>query len=69
MSGAPEDRLRDQVAAWIGRPMSTSGPAVAPDAVNLPMIRHWVDALDDRNPVYLDETIAATTRSHSSGVL
>jgi uncharacterized protein len=23
--------------------------------VNVPMIRHWVDALDDRNPVYLDE--------------
>ena len=26
------------------------------------MIRHWVDALDDRNPVYLDEEFAATTR-------
>ncbi len=37
-------------------------PAVAPDAVNLPMIRHWVDALDDRNPVYLDAEFAATTR-------
>jgi acyl dehydratase len=37
-------------------------PATAPDAVNLPMIRHWVDALDDRNPVYLDEELAATTR-------
>jgi acyl dehydratase len=37
-------------------------PSVAPDVVNLPMIRHWVDALDDRNPVYLDEEIAATTR-------
>jgi uncharacterized protein len=39
------------------------GPAqVAPDPVNVPMIRHWVDALDDRNPVYLDEEFAATTR-------
>jgi acyl dehydratase len=39
------------------------GPAsVAPDPVNVPMIRHWVDALDDRNPVYLDEALAATTR-------
>ena len=37
-------------------------PAVAPDAVNVPMIRHWVDALDDRNPVYLDEEFASTTR-------
>jgi acyl dehydratase len=26
------------------------------------MIRHWVDALDDRNPVYLDEEQAASTR-------
>jgi hypothetical protein len=26
------------------------------------MIRHWVDALDDRNPVYLDEDFAARTR-------
>jgi uncharacterized protein len=26
------------------------------------MIRHWVDALDDRNPVYLDEDLAASTR-------
>jgi acyl dehydratase len=39
------------------------GPSfVAPDPVNVPMIRHWVDALDDRNPVYLEEEFAATTR-------
>ncbi len=37
-------------------------PSLAPDPVNVPMIRHWVDALDDRNPVYLDEEFAATTR-------
>jgi len=37
-------------------------PSVAPDAVNVPMIRHWVDALDDRNPVYLDEEAAAKSR-------
>jgi acyl dehydratase len=36
--------------------------AVAPDKVNVPMIRHWVDALDDRNPVYLDEDVASKTR-------
>jgi acyl dehydratase len=39
------------------------GPAsLAPDPVNVPMIRHWVAALDDRNPVYLDEEVAAKTR-------
>ncbi len=37
-------------------------PTVAPDPVNLPMIRHWVDALDDRNPVYLDEEVARASR-------
>ncbi len=37
-------------------------PAVAADPVNVPMIRHWVDALDDRNPAYLDEELAASTR-------
>ncbi len=42
--------------------MGVGGPTLAPDEVNLPMIRHWVDALDDRNPVYLDADVAASTR-------
>jgi hypothetical protein len=41
--------------------MGVDGPAVAPDPVNVAMIRHWVDALDDRNPAY-DETTARATR-------
>ncbi len=47
---------------WLGQQMSSAGPSDAPDEVNLPMIRHWVDAFDDRNPVYLDDAFAATTR-------
>ena len=36
-----------------------SGPVTrAPDPVNLPMIRHWVEAMGDENPVYLDEEAA-----------
>jgi uncharacterized OB-fold protein/acyl dehydratase len=31
---------------------------VAPDAVNLPMIRHWVEAMGDHNPVYVDDEAA-----------
>ncbi len=62
MTDLADDSLRERVDAWVGKPMGTSGPAVAPDPVNVPMIRHWVDALDDRNPVYLDEDVAATTR-------
>ena len=30
----------------------------APDPVNVPMIRHWVEAMGDRNPVYLDDDAA-----------
>ncbi len=54
------DTLRARLEEYVGKPMGP--PGVAPDAVNVPMIRHWVDALDDRNPVYLDEEFAATTR-------
>lgn len=54
------DELRERLEKYIGKPMGT--PGVAPDPVNVPMIRHWVDALDDRNPVYLDEALAAETR-------
>jgi len=57
-----QDSLRASLESWIGQPLSDSGPALAPDEVNLPMIRHWVDALDDQNPIYLDAEFAATTR-------
>ncbi len=54
------EALQIRLDAYVGKPMGPS--SAAPDPVNLPMIRHWVDALDDRNPVYLDEDFAATTR-------
>ncbi len=53
-----EDPLRDALLEGIGQPLSAGGPAIAPDPVNVPMIRHWVDAFDDRNPVYLDDVAA-----------
>jgi acyl dehydratase len=53
-----DDRLRRRLLPWMGRPMSGDGPTDAPDDVNLPMIRHWVDAMNDRDPVYLDEAAA-----------
>jgi acyl dehydratase len=60
MADAEADPVRARLEKYVGQPM---GPAsVAPDPVNVPMIRHWVDALDDRNPVYLDEEFAASTR-------
>ena len=60
MAEQEADELRARLEVYVGKPMGP--PALAPDAVNVPMIRHWVDALDDRNPVYLDEERAATSR-------
>lgn len=57
-----DDPLRASLEPWIGKPMSSGGPAEAPDPVNLPMVRHWVDALDDHNPIYLDEARARASR-------
>ena len=45
-------RLRAHIGAC-------GAPEVARDAVNLAMIRHWCDAMDDANPAYLDAAFAA----------
>lgn len=60
----PEDAttFRERVEALIGRPVSSRGPAIAPDPVNLPMIRHWAAAFEDENPVYTDADIAGASR-------
>ena len=39
-----------------------SKPRVARDPVNQPMIRHWVDAIGDDNPIYVDEAAAQDGR-------
>ena len=46
----------ERLAAFAGR--STGGEVEAPDPVNEPMIRHWVEAMGDENPVYVDEEAA-----------
>ena len=56
------DELRSRLEGCVGRPLGASGPMRAPDEVNLPMIRHWVDAFDDHDPVYLDEARATSSR-------
>ena len=33
-------------------------PRAARDPVNQPMIHHWVDAIGDENPIYVDEAAA-----------
>lgn len=57
---AEVDALWERLHALVGQPMGP--PSQAPDPVNRPMIRHWVDAFDDRNPVYEDEAFAQRTR-------
>ena len=54
--------LRQRLDAIIGNSSVFGGPAVAPDPVNQPMIRHWATAMEDRNPAYTDPEFAAASR-------
>lgn len=38
--------------------LGRSKPRLGRDPVNQPMIHHWVDALGDRNPIYVDDDAA-----------
>ncbi len=54
--GTDSAALEERLQAFVG--LSTGPAARAPDPVNLPMIRHWVEAMGDHNPVYVDEEAA-----------
>ncbi|MGO8871280.1 MAG: MaoC family dehydratase [Acidimicrobiales bacterium] len=54
--------LDDRLSELVGKPVTSRGPAVAPDPVNQPMIRHWAAAFEDWNPVYTDPGAAARSR-------
>jgi uncharacterized OB-fold protein len=45
-----------ELEALVG--MSTGDPLLSPHAVNVPMIRHWVEAMGDENPVYVSDEAA-----------
>lgn len=55
-----EEHAIATLRATIGRPIGKT--SVAPDPVNQPMIRHWVAAMEDHNPVYTDPEFAASSR-------
>jgi acyl dehydratase len=55
------DSVREELLGQVGKPFGEGGPTTAPDEVNVPMIRHWVDALDDQNPIYLDDDVARSS--------
>ncbi|MEH6549891.1 MAG: MaoC family dehydratase N-terminal domain-containing protein [Pseudomonadales bacterium] len=50
----PEQRveLEEKAKAFVGR--SIAGKHTASDAINMPMIRHWAEAVGDTNPAYSD---------------
>jgi uncharacterized OB-fold protein len=48
--------LAERLRAFEGQP--SGPPMTAPDPVNQAMIRHWVEAMGDENPVYVDEEAA-----------
>lgn len=54
---APDgEAVRDQLEDFIGA--LGASPRIAEDPVNLPMVRHWCQAMLDFNPVYLDASVA-----------
>ena len=53
---SPTDALDDQLQQFVGQ--SSGPPTVGQDPVNQPMIRHWVEAMGDYNPVYVDDDAA-----------
>ena len=65
MSAAAAERFEEltpfpdhsaDLAPLVGQ--SAGAPNLAPDAVNVPMIRHWVEAMGDHNPVYVSDEAA-----------
>ncbi len=53
---APAEDYLARLKAFEGR--TVGAPTEGPDAVNQAMIRHWVEAMGDENPVYVDEAAA-----------
>ena len=45
-----------ELATLVGQ--VAGAPNLAPDAVNVPMIRHWIEAMGDHNPVYVSDEAA-----------
>ncbi len=54
---------REELAALAQRLIAEGEgpPTPGPDLVNLPMIRHWTQAMGDANPLYTDADFAAST--------
>lgn len=53
------DDWQQRVDAFAGAQIRP--PTPGPDPVNAPMIRHWVEAMGDANPIYRDDDAARET--------
>ena len=54
LAGFPDHSA--ELAELVGQ--VSGAPNLSWDAVNVPMIRHWVEAMGDENPVYLSDEAA-----------
>ena len=54
LAGFPDHSA--ELAELVGQ--VSGAPVLSRDAVNVPMIRHWVEAMGDENPVYLSDEAA-----------
>lgn len=62
MTDQQHDPLYDKLQLRVGTSLTAAGATLAPEPVNQSLVRHWVDAFDDRNPVYEDVSVATATR-------
>ncbi len=51
-----DELLEDKLSRYVGQ--AAGEPVIALDEVNQAMIRHWCEAMGDRNPIYRDENAA-----------
>jgi uncharacterized OB-fold protein len=58
--GRVDAGLEESLRRFVGS--RAGGVRVGRDPVNLPMIHHWVQVLEDRNPIYVDDAFARGTR-------
>ena len=64
-SPAEKEAFLAQLHEFVG--LEIGEPTPGPDEVNAPMIRHLVETVGDRNPIYTDPTLAA--RSVHGGIV
>ena len=59
ISGKEREAFEKQLEGYVGIDIGVEDESR--DPVNQAMIRHWCEAMDDRNPVYLDADAAAAS--------